>query len=288
MTMTLPNVFDEVADIPRDALLGDTISWDTSRLKMTHSDVCSALALSNLDPDIAKELTARSAFSRACKDLRKDRVIRKVKDEADHIEFQFTQEALVNGQFEYDFECMIDLDKNTGKVSCPSNLDLEKFAQTLLNNALIVRTSSDVSNMLKALLKTKGELYCINMPVGGVYFVPVAYMDLADSVDKFVTTLGGVFRRLPVPKGSPRGNKTVRQAIRDGLLNDIQDLREVVSEWTETTRASTVSKKAEQYTTAKYRLEAWKEFLADEAAEVAKAIGEAEDELRQKIVAINS
>lgn len=78
-----------------------------------------ALRESGLDETVARELAPRHAFSRACKKLARDRIIRQVSEDEAAITFQFTSEKRDGDRFAYELETLLTLEKATGKVSCP-------------------------------------------------------------------------------------------------------------------------------------------------------------------------
>ena len=74
-------------------LLGEVIAWACPGLSIPHADLVRALEAAGLDPGVARELAPRHAFSRACKRLSDQRIIRPVSEDANTVKFQFTHEA---------------------------------------------------------------------------------------------------------------------------------------------------------------------------------------------------
>jgi hypothetical protein len=103
-------------------LLGEVISWNVkqSRSGIPFQQVVDALKQAKLDTAVARELAPRNAFSRACRVLKEERIIRIVTDSKDEIEFQFTREKQdpSSKMFDYQLETTLVLEKQTGKVSC--------------------------------------------------------------------------------------------------------------------------------------------------------------------------
>ena len=60
------------------ALLGEVITWTCSGVAVTHPALVAALADAGLDDGVARELAPRHAFTRACKKLSDQRIIRQV------------------------------------------------------------------------------------------------------------------------------------------------------------------------------------------------------------------
>jgi hypothetical protein len=96
-------------------LLGEVITWDCSGIIVRHLDLVDALTDSELDPSVARELAPRYAFSRACRKLSDDRIIRQVTEDTNTIQFQFTAEHKEGDRFSYDFETLLTLEKATGR-----------------------------------------------------------------------------------------------------------------------------------------------------------------------------
>ncbi|HEX4607644.1 MAG TPA: hypothetical protein VH092_05500, partial [Urbifossiella sp.] len=59
-------------------LLGEVISWTCSGVSVTHPALLAALKDAGLDENVARELAAKHAFTRACKKLCDRRIIRQV------------------------------------------------------------------------------------------------------------------------------------------------------------------------------------------------------------------
>ena len=72
-----------VAEVPvkRDEvkhLLGEIVSYDVESRFLSHQEIKDALSAAGLDPSEAHQLNPKTAFTRATKDLKKDRLIEKV------------------------------------------------------------------------------------------------------------------------------------------------------------------------------------------------------------------
>src|ERR1700704_3287490 len=113
MTPTVP------IPVPAGArLLGEVISGACPGVSVTHTALFAALEDAGLDPGVARELAPRHAFSRACKRLSEQRIIRPVAEDAATVKFQFTQESREGDHYEYRLETTLSLDKQTGAVTC--------------------------------------------------------------------------------------------------------------------------------------------------------------------------
>src|SRR2546423_742417 len=91
-------------------LLGEILAWACPGLSVAHAALVTALTDSGLDAGVARELAPRHAFSRACRKLSEQRIIRPVSEDANTVKFQFTQESREGDRFEYTLETMLSLD----------------------------------------------------------------------------------------------------------------------------------------------------------------------------------
>ena len=116
----------------------------TARSTRGSRSLTAALREAGLDESVARELAPRHAFTRACKALSEDRIIRQVAEDDGTITFQFTKESKVGEEFQYALEAMLTLDKETGKVSCATRTCRE-HAQRELDERITARTAGDVT-----------------------------------------------------------------------------------------------------------------------------------------------
>src|SRR5262249_53756178 len=71
-------------------LLGEVFAWPCPGVAARHAALVEALATAGLDPAVARELAPRHAFTRACRKLSDQRIIRPVSEDERRIRFQFT------------------------------------------------------------------------------------------------------------------------------------------------------------------------------------------------------
>src|SRR5207245_2558150 len=120
-------------------LLGEIITWSAGASSIPYPTVVQALKDASLDEKVAKELAPRHAFARACRKLSEERIIRQVKDDAGFLHFQFTAEQLVKEKYDYKFETMLTLNKETGDITSDIPA-LTKLAKEELDKAMEART----------------------------------------------------------------------------------------------------------------------------------------------------
>lgn len=246
--------------VPDGDLLGEIVSWDMYGRELSYAEVQDALRVAGLDPEFASELSTRSAFTRACKHLKDNRQIDKVKSKAGMITFQFTKKVLDGEEYEFDRECRVEVDTDSGQVSCDEKPELAKQAQELLNHAMQTRNASDVTRIIQNLFRSQADLYAINRK-GAAYFCPEKFRPFTAQVEQFVKAMGGQISRFPVPKGTDHGNASVRDAVSMGLGTLLAELDEAVEGWDEKTRESTMEKVQAKYDQVAMKVDAYAEYL---------------------------
>lgn len=273
----------------RNDLHGEIITWDIRIPDVTVSDCQVALDAAKLSKHYATKLESSSAFTRASKHFKKDRVIDKIGVDAtgDTIVYQITSKNIVDRPsgdkiMDHAYECKVLLDTRTNSVLCPENLTLEAEMQGHMTTAVEARTSSDVSRIVQKLFKDNADLFPINPNKGVAYFVPDSFREFTAQVEVFLITLGGTVSRFPVPKGTPHGNKSVMQAVSSGLEHLITELNEVVEEWDNKTRDATISKGIKKWRIIEHKLATYEMYLGTQKDLINKELQEAKGKLKEK------
>ena len=262
-------------------LLGEVIAWACPGVSVTHSALVAALEAAGLDPGVARELAPRHAFSRACRRLSEQRIIRPVSEDASTVRFQFTSETRADDRYEYRLETTLTLDKQTGAVSCELP-GLATLAQEELDRCIAVRTGSDITRVVQRLFERRADLFPIR-PAGGTYFVPQRHAGFTDRIQDLLTRVGGRLLRFPVPAGTEEGDRSVTQAVADGLAAAVAEHRVAVSQFGTDTRGDTLDRAAERIRVTRFKLTAYAEYLAGERERLERAVAAAERELREKV-----
>src|SRR3982751_5318941 len=97
---------------------GEIVTWQVKRdSTRTYKDVQKALSAAGLDPDTARKIMPRFAFTRACKKLKEKAVFDVVKDSADTVRFQLTKKTMANDEWKYTKDTELSLNKNTGVIT---------------------------------------------------------------------------------------------------------------------------------------------------------------------------
>jgi hypothetical protein len=278
-------------------LLGEIITWNLpDNTVVSYQDLLTALRVSGLNEKVAREMLPRHAFSRAAKHLAEARIIRCTEDKAGEMLFQFTKEHLDKqaGLFKYDYETTLKLDKDTGVIShadsgqttantvgMGSIGDLVRNAQELLDKAKGERITADITRYIKVLFERQADLFPVRN-AGGVYFVPQRHSAFVDQIEQFVGQLHGSVTRFPVPAGTQKGNKSVQEAVQQGLRVLVDEHLAAVNEFGTDTRPSTLEKAARRIEETKFKIEAYAEYLADQRDQLAVSLATVSLSLRQK------
>ena len=266
------------------ALLGEVITWTCSGVAVRHLDLVEALATCGLDPSVARELAPRHAFTRACKKLSDQRIIRQVAEDEATVRFQFTQESRHGDHFEYELETVLSLDKRSGAVTCDLP-GLATLAQEELDRCVAHRTGGDVTRIVQRLFDRTADLFAIR-PAGGAYFVPARHAAFVDRVQALLGRLNEQVLRFPVPAGTSEGDRSVKEAVAAGLAALIAEHRQAVAAFGADTRPGTVERAAEKIRRTKFKVEAYSQYLAEERARLERDLADTQRELRAKVEAL--
>lgn len=272
-------------------LLGEVVAWDMNPKNLagglvTYHDMQQALRDAGLDPDAAKEMKPRAAFSRACKDLKKDRSIDKLKQAkgSSSCSFQFTKKLVQDSKIDFDYECQVHLDTDSGAITCPEQPALEAEATALFAHARQMRNAQDVTRLVQKLFTDNASLFPLVPNKGVAYFVPEVHREFTAKVDDFLQKLGGKLCRMPVPTGTAEGNASVRDAVQAGLSTVVDELNAAVDGWDDTTRHSTMEKAIKRWEAVEFKVDAYAEYLGSEQERVQKKLAEAKERLKAKIL----
>lgn len=268
-------------------LLGEIVTWNpkSSGNKVhQYGDVVKALTDCQLNAEVAGEFLPRNAFTRACKDLDDDRIIDLFKEEGSNLVFQFTAKTLSDLGWEYDKKVFVKLNRETGKIQCDVP-QLEELAQKKLDEAMVTRTTTDITKIIQKLMEGESDLSPIR-DQGGVYFIPAECCPFTDKIELFLKALGGSMRRIPVPAGTQTGDNAVRDIMADKLDRLITEHKVAVKGFSINTQKGTIEAAAEKIKTTRTKIEAYANYLKDRSADLLKEVEAANQQLVEQIAAI--
>lgn len=253
----------------------------------THSAVVAALTEAGLDPKAAREFQPRNAWSRACRQLAKERIIDVVREDNEEALFQFSKRFLAadaseGGQeIQYRKEVKILLDKASGKLRC-KDPDILQLAQRELDRCMQARTNGDVTAIAQRIFNAHADLMPLPGAVG-VYLVPIAHRDFLRKVEKFLNVLGRKPHILPVPAGVEESDRTVQETVAEYLQSLIADHLAAVEGFSESTRKGTFENAVERINETRVKVEAYALYLQDRKDELLAAVNDAREKLKEAV-----
>ena len=138
---------------------------------------------------------------------------------------------------------------------------------------------------MQKLFERQADLFPLR-PAGGTYFVPQRHAAFIDKTQDLLNRVGGRLLRFPVPAGTAEGDRSVTQAVADGLAAVVAEHRAAVAQFGTDTRGDTLERAAEKIRTTKFKLTAYSEYLAGERDRLDRAVADAERALRDKVAEI--
>jgi hypothetical protein len=267
------------------ALHGEIITWNCSGAAIRHSELIEALRAGALDPGVVRDMLPRHAFARACRKLSEARIIRKADEDEGAIRFQFTAERKEGDHFQYDLETMLTLRKADGAIECDLP-GLATLAREALDEAMGVRTAGDITAVIQRLFAKQADLFPIREQ-GGCYFVPERHAPFVDRIASFVGRVNGSLGRFPVPKGTGRGDASVKASVATGLEAMIREHERAVLEFGVDTRESTFERAAERIRLTRHKISAYAEYLGMEKNRLEDAVAAAQGKLRHRVAEIS-
>jgi len=266
-------------------LLGEVVTWDCGGLTLPFGEIRAKLAAEGLPESVAREMLPRNAFCRGCQHLAERRIIRLLDEDRASMTFQFTREEQSGDRYEYDYEAKLTLDKATGKVACSENPTLAVEAQRLLDDESGKRHGSDLSQIVSRLINQECTIFPIRRQ-GGCYFIPAQDVGPLDAINRFVAACGAHMGRFPVPAGTPHGDSSVRDAVRDGVQGLIDIYRGSVDGIDAETGKRTLKSIKADIDTARFMLESYGEYLMGERERIEAALAETQEMFKAKVAQV--
>lgn len=282
----------EAAPAPRTLRHGEVVAWELTGCRVTRAVLEKSLAECELDPKEARKFLPSNAFCRALHSLSENRIVRMLKNDVEYLSFQFTKEfrEQIEGglgeRLRYDFEAVLSLNKKSGVVSCTDD-QLAKIAQEKLDDAMELRTTSDITNIVGRLFHKNADLFAIRTQ-GGCYFVPEAFSLFTDQVEKFLRSMGGKMQRFPVPKGTVTGDRSVKESVATGIAQLISEHMASIDKFGEDTRESTLKRHAANIDQTRMKIQAYSEYLQGEKERLEASVATAKAALKEKVNAISA
>ncbi len=267
-------------------LLGELIGWEMGEGTKTHPEVVEALKSSELDERVAKELLPRFAFSRAAKKLADERLIDIVNEDGDEIKFQITKRLNSGDELTFERETFLHLNKTTGRIECDSE-QLKERAQTALDKAIVDRTTSDITKIVQRLFDNHADLMPFFKKKGGVYIVPIEHTTFVSKISAFLTKMGGVIKRVPIPSGTALGDRTMQETVEEYLDSLMMEHDSSIEEFGLDTRPDTLEKTAAKIKSTRTKIEAYAHYLTERKEVLLKKVEDATAKLVKRVEEIS-
>lgn len=267
--------------LPKTLFKGEVCGWQIpEQVNLTKEDVRTALKAAALDENEAKELHAGNAFRRACKQMKQDRSIDKVENQQHGIvRFQLTRKTFVENKIDFNFEAIITLDTEFGRVTCKESPAIEALAQKLLDEAKMKRTAQDVTRLLQRLFKKNADLWPLIPSKGVCYFVPEAHRAFSTKMQMLVERLGGEMIRFPCDNSTSWGRKAMCRVVKEGLANLIKEVSDAEKEFTEATQDKTIENAGKKLQAIELKVESYADVLGDVVADLKNTLKETKDRI---------
>lgn len=259
--------------------LGQIVSWEVPS-EVSLPKLRSALAKAGLGQELAADMAPRNALSRALREMKAGRVIRKLRVEGDVLWFQFTAEHLSQREVTYNKEAELALNMQTSRVTSTVP-ELAREAQQLLLQHMQKRLTSDLTRLVQRIFDSRrADLIPIRQQ-GGAYFVPDMHKEIVEKARTLLREIGGSLRTFSVRLGSGDTNAAVADSLFDYMKGMLKEYRESLEGVTKETRKDVVDRRMKEHQEILRKVECYKtllgglaEKLTTEAAEGKKVLME--------------
>lgn len=260
-------------------LAGEIITWKAGG-SIAYDALVRALNDQGFSESLARPLQPRYAFSRAASDLSEQRIIKKLREEDDILVFQLNRVEVSDDEISYPLETTLELNKTSGEIECPV-ADLEQQARLAFDQAMTTRRAGDITKIVKRIFDAEGDLFAIRDD-GHAYFVPIAHQTLVERVQAFLQQLGGGIRRFPVPQATVEGDLAMQETVADGIQQMIDRVNAAIEELDDTSRDSTLQRRAERINSIRARVREYAELLGGESERLRQALRRSEEALGER------
>ena len=217
------------ASPPAPQLLGEVIAWTCPGVTVTHAALVAALRDAGLDAGVARELAPRHAFTRACKKLSDQRIIRQVgRGRADRqVPVHRRDAATATGS------------STTWRPCSPSTSRPARSTCDLPGLATLAQEELDRCDRRPHRgRRHPGDPEAVRAarrpvpdpPAGRVLLrARQRHAAFVDQVQALLGRLNGQLLRFPVPAGTAEGDRSVKEAVAAGLAALIAEHRQAVA-----------------------------------------------------------
>lgn len=265
----------------QEGQLGDVASWKVPA-EVTLKELRAGLVRAGLDEGLASDMAPRNALRRALREMSKNRVIRKLKQDGEILSFQINQEKRENGHLEFPYEADVELNVTTGALGGTDG-SIVTQARTLLDEHLEKRVTSDLTRLVQKVFDSRKAALIPIREQGGAYFVPDQHHDLIESCRVLLKAIGGNLRTFSVRLGSEDTAASVAESMTDYLLGLIGEFNKSCEEVTGDSQKRVSTKRFSEIGDMKSKLSCYRGLLRGFADQIETSINDAEKALIAKL-----
>jgi hypothetical protein len=261
-------------------ILGTIVTWKVPA-NVQYETLRLGLQKAKLDPELVRELAPYYALCRALADMRKGRVIRKLRTEDKIVHFQLTKETVGDTEATYDKEAEVSLNTKTGELTCAHRMIKQK-AEELIAIHTNKRKASDVSNLMFRIYKSNDSDLIAIREQGGAYFVPDSQKEMVEKTKILFSIIGGNFRQFEVRLGAADTAESVAESMADYFRELVEDFKFSINR-VAFTRGSVGENRMAQIAAMRQKLDLYRGLLRGHADHIADVIDGANKDLMRKI-----
>lgn len=272
----LTEAFEKVKDAPQ---LGSLVWWTVSETVISREALAEIFARHDIPEKALIETRARSAFKKALKEAEKDKLVRRIKDDADVIVYGVVSEKAdeVALELEYSTRGVVIYDKETKTLTFKVAPEREAEIRSAFEKYMTGYTSREVREIVKKFVIEFCDGF-LAREGGGVYFVPDTKSSELLKVEAAVAEINSGSHVFIM--GVPDMDRERANALRLWTEEANREVEEMTKDVEKLTSSSNTRK-----ATLESRIEAFK-ALKKKADAYASALGFEADSLNEKVKAL--
>jgi hypothetical protein len=194
------------------------------------TDVRHALKAAGFEIEV-KDITGRSSFIRACRELQKKGVIAegtngmlrdKLEDDTDIIRFQFSRRYIESSGATYNSAAVVAYNKKSHDIHCDDPAVLA-LAVKLVNDVTGICQTSDIRSFLERVIREDTRRISIGL---SSYFISAQHSKLVDKLEKFYAALN--FNCVVLPVNHARAKGSILKHVVEDLKASVTQLDEEI------------------------------------------------------------
>jgi hypothetical protein len=272
----LNEAFEAVKKAPQ---LGSLVWWTVTDTVITHDDLKALFAKHDIPEDALIATRARSAFKKALKEAEKDKLVRRIKDDADVIVYGVVEENADEVALDLDYTTtgVVIYNKETKTLTFKVTPEREADIRLAFEKYMTGYTSREVREIVKKYISEFCDGF-LARGNGGVYFVPENKTSDLLKVEKAVAEINGGSHVFIM--GVPDMDRERANALRLWTEEANREVEEMTKDI-----EKLVTAKSTRKGTLEARIESFK-ALKKKADAYASALGFEADALNDKVKAL--